>query len=83
MAKVRKSGVAVLFAVLLIAVGGYFVLGQVERDKARAAAAATPPAGIPVTVAIAEAKDVPVYIRVTQQDGHQAWSSPIYLIKTP
>jgi membrane fusion protein, multidrug efflux system len=63
MAKVRKSGVAVLFAVLLIAIGGYFVLGQVERDKARAAAAATPPPGIPVTVAIAEAKDVPVYIR--------------------
>ncbi len=25
--------------------------------------------------------DVPVYIRVTQQDGHQAWSSPIYLVK--
>jgi hypothetical protein len=29
------------------------------------------------------AGDVPVYIRVTQQDGHQAWSSPIYLIKAP
>jgi hypothetical protein len=27
--------------------------------------------------------DVPVFIRVTQEDGHQAWSSPIYLIKTP
>ena len=27
--------------------------------------------------------DVPVYIRVTQEDGHQAWSSPIYLIKAP
>ena len=27
--------------------------------------------------------DVPVYIRVTQQDGHQAWSSPIDLNKTP
>ena len=63
MAKVRKSGVAVLGALLLIAVGGYFVLGQLERDKARAAAAATPPPGVPVTVAIAEAKDVPVYIR--------------------
>jgi hypothetical protein len=25
--------------------------------------------------------DIPVYIRVTQEDGHQAWSSPIYLIK--
>jgi hypothetical protein len=24
--------------------------------------------------------DVPVYVRVTQMDGHQAWSSPIYLI---
>jgi membrane fusion protein, multidrug efflux system len=63
MAKVRKSGVAVLGALLLIAVGGYVTLGQVERDKARAAAAATPPPGVPVTVAIAEAKDVPVYIR--------------------
>jgi hypothetical protein len=29
------------------------------------------------------AGDVPVYIRVTQEDGHQAWSSPIYLIKAP
>ena len=27
--------------------------------------------------------DVPVYIRVTQEDGNQAWSSPIYLIKGP
>jgi hypothetical protein len=25
--------------------------------------------------------DVPVYLRVTQADGHQAWSSPIYLIR--
>jgi hypothetical protein len=24
--------------------------------------------------------DLPVYLRVTQADGHQAWSSPIYLI---
>ena len=24
--------------------------------------------------------DLPVYVRVTQRDGHQAWSSPIYLI---
>jgi len=29
------------------------------------------------------AGDIPVYIRVTQEDGHQAWSSPIYLIKAP
>ena len=25
--------------------------------------------------------DLPVYVRVTQEDGHQAWSSPIYLIR--
>jgi hypothetical protein len=25
--------------------------------------------------------DLPVYLRVTQSDGHQAWSSPIYLIE--
>ena len=25
--------------------------------------------------------DLPVYVRVTQSDGHQAWSSPIYLIE--
>lgn len=24
--------------------------------------------------------DLPVYVRVTQVDGHQAWSSPIYLV---
>ena len=24
--------------------------------------------------------DLPVYVRVTQADGNQAWSSPIYLI---
>src|SRR5262249_50341378 len=25
--------------------------------------------------------DLPVYVPVTQADGHQAWSSPIYLIE--
>jgi hypothetical protein len=34
-----------------------------------------------VTDSASAAGDVPVYIRVTQEDGHQAWSSPIYLIK--
>jgi len=29
------------------------------------------------------AGDLPVYARVTQEDGHQAWSSPIYLIDAP
>jgi hypothetical protein len=27
--------------------------------------------------------DLPIYARVTQEDGHQAWSSPIYLIDAP
>jgi membrane fusion protein, multidrug efflux system len=63
MAKVRKSGIAVIAAVLLIAAGGYFILGQVERDKARAAAASTTPPGVPVTVGVAETKDVPVFVR--------------------
>ncbi len=27
--------------------------------------------------------DLPVYVRLTQEDGHQAWSSPIYLIAPP
>ena len=31
-------------------------------------------------VAHTGAADLPVYVRVTQADGHQAWSSPIYLI---
>ena len=32
------------------------------------------------TVAFPGGADLPVYVRVTQADGHQAWSSPIYLI---
>jgi uncharacterized protein DUF3604 len=32
------------------------------------------------TVQFAGGADLPVYVRVTQADGHQAWSSPIYLI---
>jgi Protein of unknown function (DUF3604) len=31
--------------------------------------------------AFAGGADLPVYVRVTQADGHQAWSSPIYLIE--
>jgi hypothetical protein len=23
---------------------------------------------------------LPIYVRVTQADGHQGWSSPVYLI---
>jgi hypothetical protein len=32
------------------------------------------------SVSFAGGADLPVYLRVTQTDGHQAWSSPIYLI---
>jgi hypothetical protein len=32
------------------------------------------------TVTFVGGGDLPVYLRVTQSDGHQAWSSPIYLI---
>lgn len=32
------------------------------------------------TVSHAGSADLPVYVRVTQVDGNQAWSSPIYLI---
>ena len=32
-------------------------------------------------VAFGGGADLPVYPRVTQTDGHQAWSSPIYLIE--
>ncbi len=31
-------------------------------------------------VAIEPDKDNPIYVRVTLEDGHQAWSSPIYVI---
>ena len=33
------------------------------------------------TVSFAEGADLPVYVRVMQADGNQAWSSPIYLIE--
>jgi hypothetical protein len=32
-------------------------------------------------VTFAGGTDLPVYLRVTQADGHQAWTSPIYLIE--
>jgi hypothetical protein len=32
------------------------------------------------TVSFPGGADLPVYVRITQADGHQAWSSPIYLI---
>jgi hypothetical protein len=32
-------------------------------------------------VTFAGGADLPVYLRVTQADGHQAWTSPIYLVE--
>jgi hypothetical protein len=37
-------------------------------------------ASIDHTVTFTGAADLPVYVRVTQADGNQAWTSPIYLI---
>ena len=31
------------------------------------------------TVTLREDGDNPLYVRVTQEDGHRAWSSPTYL----
>jgi hypothetical protein len=36
--------------------------------------------GLEHTVSFTGGADLPVYLRVTQADGHQAWTSPIYLI---
>lgn len=63
MAKVKKSGVVIVGVVLVVAAVGYFFFDQALRDKARAAVAPSGASGIPVTVAVAEARDVPVYIR--------------------
>jgi multidrug efflux system membrane fusion protein len=63
MAKAKKSRWAIAGVLLVIAAGGYFFIDQAERDKARAAAANTPSPGIPVTVGVAEPRDVPVYVR--------------------
>lgn len=32
------------------------------------------------TVAIKAGIDNPLYVRITQEDGHQAWSSPVYVV---
>jgi multidrug efflux system membrane fusion protein len=63
MAKVRKSGVVIVGVLLVVAAVGYFFIDQALRDKARAAAMASAPAAIPVTVGAAETKVVPDYVR--------------------
>ena len=34
-----------------------------------------------VEIPVDKAGDTPIFVRVTQVDGHKAWSSPVYLIK--
>jgi membrane fusion protein, multidrug efflux system len=63
MAKVRISGIAVIVTVVAVAAGGYYFLGDLGRDKAQAAGAPGTRPAIPVTVAIAEQKNVPVFVR--------------------
>lgn len=62
MAFKKKSGVAVVVTVLVVAAGGYFVLEKLDHDKARAASSTTG-ATIPVSAVIAEQKDMPVFVR--------------------
>jgi multidrug efflux system membrane fusion protein len=64
MAKGRKSSwIAIAIAVLVVGGAGYYFWIQSGQDKARAAAAGAARPLIPVTIATAEAKDVPVFLR--------------------
>jgi multidrug efflux system membrane fusion protein len=56
-----KFGAAALLIGLVVA--GYIAINQMGRDKARAAASATGQPAVPVTIAIAQARDVAVVIR--------------------
>jgi hypothetical protein len=40
----------------------------------------SPRTSVDYSIVFSGSADLPVYIRVTQSDGHQAWTSPIYLI---
>ncbi len=57
-----RSSVAIVLVVLLVVCGGYYVYEQTGHDKAQVAATTARPA-VPVTVAISEARDVPVFVR--------------------
>jgi hypothetical protein len=34
-----------------------------------------------VTASVAEGQDNPLFVRITNEDGHRAWSSPIYVVR--
>ncbi len=63
MSKAKKSGIAVVAAVLIVAGAGYFLLDQMSRDRARAASASSTAPATPVTVDTARAQDMPVFVR--------------------
>ena len=63
--KMNKKAASRFGAVALViglSIAGYIVIDQMGRDRARAAAAAPAPL-VPVTVATAEKKDVPIIVR--------------------
>ena len=63
--KMNKKAASKFGAVALViglSIAGYIVIDQMGRDRARAAAAAPAPL-VPVTVATAEKKDVPIIVR--------------------
>jgi multidrug efflux system membrane fusion protein len=60
MAIVSKSSAATVLVVLLVVCGGYYVYEQTGHDKA---AATTARPAVPVTVAVSEARDVPIFVR--------------------
>jgi len=62
MAKFKASGVAVIATVLVVAAAGYFVMQYLEGEKARSASRPAGP-GVPVTVDVAQKRDVPVIVR--------------------
>src|SRR5689334_3200947 len=64
MARVKKrSGIALLVAILIVAGVGYFLLDETGRDRARAAAAPAAGPVVPVSAVVAEKKDMPVLVR--------------------
>jgi multidrug efflux system membrane fusion protein len=59
----KRSGVAAIVTVLVVAAGGYVLLNHFGHDKAGAATAKATGPTIPVSAVIAEKKDVPVFVR--------------------
>src|SRR5262249_35922788 len=63
MASPTRTVFVIVGVLALAAAGGYFYLESASRDGARAAASSSARPPVPVTVAVAETRDVPVLIR--------------------